>query len=44
SLAADLVFARDRLKQYLDTENKPYISWNDFYEIRDYLALSWNGN
>ncbi|MEO1673053.1 MAG: HAD-IB family phosphatase [Cyanobacteria bacterium J06631_2] len=44
SLAADLVFARDRLKQYLDTEHKSYVPWNDFYEIRDYLALSWNSN
>jgi 2-hydroxy-3-keto-5-methylthiopentenyl-1-phosphate phosphatase len=41
SLAADLVFARDRLKQYLDEENKPYIQWHDFWEIRDYLAASW---
>ena len=27
SLAADLVFARDRLIQYLDAENKPYVRW-----------------
>ncbi len=41
SLAADLVFARDRLKQYLDTENKPYLPWQDFWEIKDYLAARW---
>ena len=40
SLAADLVFARDRLQQYLDSENKPYIPWNDFWEIKDYLATN----
>ncbi|PSB09099.1 2-hydroxy-3-keto-5-methylthiopentenyl-1-phosphate phosphatase [Pleurocapsa sp. CCALA 161] len=44
SLAADLVFARDRLKHYLDTENKPYVQWHDFFEIRDYLAASWQVN
>jgi 2-hydroxy-3-keto-5-methylthiopentenyl-1-phosphate phosphatase len=44
SLAADLVFARDRLKQYLDVENKPYVQWHDFWEIRDYLAASWQVN
>jgi 2-hydroxy-3-keto-5-methylthiopentenyl-1-phosphate phosphatase len=41
SLAADVVFARDRLQHYLDLENKSYIQWNDFFEIRDYLAASW---
>lgn len=41
SLAADLVFARDRLKQYLDQENKPYIPWENFFEIKDYLAARW---
>jgi 2-hydroxy-3-keto-5-methylthiopentenyl-1-phosphate phosphatase len=44
SLSADLVFARDRLKQYLDVENKPYVQWHDFWEIRDYLAASWQVN
>lgn len=44
SLAADLVFARDRLKQYLDVENKPYVQWHDFWQIRDYLAASWQVN
>lgn len=37
ALQADLVFARDRLIDYLEAENKPYIPWNDFFEIRDYL-------
>ena len=38
SLAADLVFARDRLIQYLDSENKSYIPWQNFWEIKNYLA------
>lgn len=41
SLTADLVFARDRLMQYLDQENKPYIPWSDFFEIKNYLAARW---
>jgi len=41
SLAADLVFARDRLMGYLDRENKPYVPWQDFFEIKDYLAALW---
>ena len=41
SLAADLVFARDRLMQYLDVENKPYIQWNNFYDVRKHLSYRW---
>ena len=43
SLAADLVFARDRLMQYLDLEDQPYVQWQDFFEIKDYLAAHWQG-
>jgi len=42
ALKADVVFARDRLKDYLAKENKPYIPWNDFLAVRDYLAQQWN--
>lgn len=41
SLAADLVFARDRLMQYLDGENKPYVQWDNFHDIQNYLADYW---
>jgi 2-hydroxy-3-keto-5-methylthiopentenyl-1-phosphate phosphatase len=41
ALAADLVFARDRLVDYLEAEKKPYIPWNNFLDIRDYLAQRW---
>jgi 2-hydroxy-3-keto-5-methylthiopentenyl-1-phosphate phosphatase len=37
ALKADLVFARDRLVDYMESENKPYIPWNDFFEIRNFL-------
>jgi 2-hydroxy-3-keto-5-methylthiopentenyl-1-phosphate phosphatase len=43
SLAADVVFARDRLQHYLDLENKSYIQWNDFFEIREYLEAKVSG-
>ena len=42
ALKADLVFARDRLIEYLAAENKPYIPWNDFFDVRDYLANQWH--
>ncbi|MBN4005721.1 HAD-IB family phosphatase [Nostoc sp. LPT] len=41
-LQASVVFARSPLAQYLDEYQKPYIFWNDFLQIRDYLAKSWS--
>lgn len=41
ALATPMVFARDRLAQYLAEHQKPYIPWNNFLEIRDYLAKLW---
>ncbi|MBD2435518.1 HAD-IB family phosphatase [Nostoc sp. FACHB-110] len=41
-LQASVVFARSPLTRYLDEHQKPYIPWNDFLEIRDYLAKSWS--
>ena len=35
--AAQIVFARSPLSKYLDEERKPYIPWNDFFEVRDHL-------
>ena len=40
-LEASLVFARDRLAKYLDERQKSYISWNDFFDVRQYLANLW---
>ena len=42
AMAADLVFARDRLATYLDQQGKAYIAWNDFFDIRDYLIKHWS--
>ena len=42
AMAADLVFARDRLAKYLDQQGKAYIAWNDFFDIRDYLIQHWS--
>ncbi|MEO0844308.1 MAG: HAD-IB family phosphatase [Cyanobacteria bacterium J06633_8] len=41
SLQVPMVFARDRLAKYLEEHSKPYILWNDFIDIRDYLAEKW---
>ncbi|NET89220.1 MAG: HAD-IB family phosphatase [Kamptonema sp. SIO1D9] len=41
ALKADLVFARDRLIEYLESEGKPYLPWNNFFDIRDTLAQKW---
>lgn len=41
ALSAPVVFARDRLIQYLDEQQKPYISWNNFFEVREKLSQRW---
>lgn len=41
ALHAPLVFARYPLTQYLDEHQKLYVRWNDFLEVRDYLAKLW---
>ncbi|WP_099240327.1 HAD-IB family phosphatase [Synechococcus sp. BDU 130192] len=40
ALKADLVFARDRLQQYLDEEGKAYVPWETFDDIRHYLETN----
>jgi 2-hydroxy-3-keto-5-methylthiopentenyl-1-phosphate phosphatase len=40
--SAPVVFARDRLATYLDERNKPYIAWNDFFDIRTALIQLWD--
>ena len=37
ALKADLVFARDRLIKYMEAEDKAYISWDNFFDILNYL-------
>ncbi|BAZ43588.1 HAD-superfamily hydrolase [Chondrocystis sp. NIES-4102] len=44
ALAADLVFARDLLIGYLDEENKPYVPWEDFFQVQNYLTDHWKIN
>jgi 2-hydroxy-3-keto-5-methylthiopentenyl-1-phosphate phosphatase len=41
ALHAPVVFARDRLVQYMEEHNKPYIYWNDFFDIREQLSQRW---
>lgn len=40
-LQASLVFARDRLAKYLDERQKSYIFWDNFFDVREYLANFW---
>jgi 2-hydroxy-3-keto-5-methylthiopentenyl-1-phosphate phosphatase len=42
ALQADLVFAKNPLGKYLSEYAKPYIFWDNFLEIRDYLDKSWS--
>ncbi|MBE9206615.1 HAD-IB family phosphatase [Nostoc sp. LEGE 06077] len=40
-LQTSIVFARDRLAYYLDQHQKPYIPWNNFSDIQEYLQQLW---
>ena len=39
---APVVFARDRLAEYLDKEQKSYICWNDFFDVIKSLSQRWS--
>jgi len=41
ALYAPVVFARDRLIHYLDEHHKSYLSWNDFFDVREALEKRW---
>lgn len=41
ALVAPVVFARDRLSQYLDEQHKPYLPWDDFFNVRHALQQRW---
>jgi 2-hydroxy-3-keto-5-methylthiopentenyl-1-phosphate phosphatase len=42
ALASDVVFARDRLAQYLDERDIPYYPWDNFFDIKKVLAEQWS--
>lgn len=44
ALHVPLVFARDRLADYLDQHQTAYILWNDFFDVRDRLAELWRSD
>lgn len=44
ALQVPLVFARDRLAQYLQERGRAYIPWNDFGDVQAYLAQRWQGD
>jgi 2-hydroxy-3-keto-5-methylthiopentenyl-1-phosphate phosphatase len=41
TMAATVVFARDRLCHYLDEAQQSYIAWNDFHDVRQALVKRW---
>ncbi|WP_404785559.1 HAD-IB family phosphatase [Altericista sp. CCNU0014] len=41
ALAGDVVFARDRLAEYLGDRDVPYYPWHDFHDVRETLATLW---
>ena len=42
ALEASSVFARDRLAEYLDEQQKPSIKWDNFFDVLDNLSQKWN--
>jgi 2-hydroxy-3-keto-5-methylthiopentenyl-1-phosphate phosphatase len=41
AMMADLVFARDRLCRYLTERGKPFIRWEDFFDVCNHLSKRW---
>jgi 2-hydroxy-3-keto-5-methylthiopentenyl-1-phosphate phosphatase len=41
AMTADLVFARDRLCEYLTEKGKPFIRWGDFFDVCNHLSKRW---
>ena len=39
---ASSVFARDRLADYLDEQQKPYTKWDNFLDVLENLSKKWN--
>ncbi len=41
ALQASSVFARDRLAEYLDEQQKPYTKWDNFFDVLENLSQKW---
>lgn len=42
ALQASSVFARDRLAEYLDEQQKPYTKWDNFFDVLENLSQKWS--
>ncbi|XZO00017.1 MAG: HAD-IB family phosphatase [Microcoleus sp.] len=42
ALHASSVFARDRLAEYLDEQQKPYTKWDNFFDVLEKLSQQWH--
>jgi 2-hydroxy-3-keto-5-methylthiopentenyl-1-phosphate phosphatase len=40
ALSSDLVFARNRLVKYLQDRQQSFMPWDNFFDVRDYLATN----
>lgn len=41
AMAADIVFARDYLAEYMKSKARKYIAWKDFFDVINYLSKRW---
>ena len=41
AMAADIVFARDYLAEYMRSQDRKYIGWKDFYDVINHLSRHW---
>lgn len=41
AMTAEIVFARDRLCRYLTEKGKPFIRWDNFFDVCNHLSKRW---
>ncbi len=41
AMAADIVFARGYLADYMKSKGRKYIGWNDFFDVINHLSKRW---
>jgi 2-hydroxy-3-keto-5-methylthiopentenyl-1-phosphate phosphatase len=41
AMNSSIVFARDRLAEFMAKKEKRFVPWNDFFDIKNYLAQNW---
>ncbi|KPJ77559.1 MAG: hypothetical protein AMJ54_07550 [Deltaproteobacteria bacterium SG8_13] len=41
AMAADMVFARDYLAEYMKSKGRQYLGWKDFFDVINHLSKRW---